>query len=109
VDQLQESFSATGIDDALELMEVVNAKTDKASTGAAAANLERHPERRFKARYPNIWEVCYEAALILVTRPHSKRIRNVNYQNSEKKSVFRLHLYRFLSDIIASGIKVKPV
>jgi len=49
VEQLQESFSATGIDDALDLMEVVNAKTDKASTGAAAAGLERHPERRFKA------------------------------------------------------------
>jgi len=49
VERLQESFSATGIDDALDLMEVVNAKTDKASTGAAAANIERHPERRFKA------------------------------------------------------------
>jgi len=49
VDQLQESFSATGIDDAIDLMEIVTAKTDKASTGAAAAGLERHPERRFKA------------------------------------------------------------
>jgi len=49
VDKLQESFSATGIDDAIDLMEIVTAKTDKASTGAAAAGLERHPERRFKA------------------------------------------------------------
>lgn len=48
VEQLQESFSATGIDDALDLLEVVQAKTDKASTGTAAANIERHPERRFK-------------------------------------------------------------
>jgi len=29
-------------------MEVVNAKTDKASVGQRAAGLERHPERRFK-------------------------------------------------------------
>jgi hypothetical protein len=59
MDRLQESFSATGIDDALDLMEVVNAKTDKASTGAAAANLERHPERRFKARHPNIFTTLH--------------------------------------------------
>lgn len=39
-----ESYSATGIDDALELLEVVNAKTDKASVGQQAAGLERHPE-----------------------------------------------------------------
>lgn len=39
-----ESFSATGIDNALDLMEVVNAKTDKASVGQQAAGIERHPE-----------------------------------------------------------------
>jgi len=44
-----ESFSATGIDNALDLMEAVNAKTDKASVGQQAAGIERHPERRFKA------------------------------------------------------------
>jgi len=44
-----ESFSATGIDNALDLMEVVNAKTDKASVGQQAAGIEKHPERRFKA------------------------------------------------------------
>jgi len=44
-----ESFSATGIDNALDLLEVVNAKTDKASVGQQAAGIERHPERRFKA------------------------------------------------------------
>jgi hypothetical protein len=45
-----ESFQATGIDDALDLLDVVNAKTDKASMGNAAAVIERHPERRFKVR-----------------------------------------------------------
>ncbi|THV01385.1 DUF1014-domain-containing protein [Dendrothele bispora CBS 962.96] len=44
-----ESFSATGIDNALDLLEVVTAKMDKASVGQQAAGIERHPERRFKA------------------------------------------------------------
>lgn len=48
MDRVVESFHATGIDDALELLEVVNAKADKASVGQQAAGLERHPERRFK-------------------------------------------------------------
>ncbi|KAI0648421.1 hypothetical protein C8Q79DRAFT_872791, partial [Trametes meyenii] len=46
-----EAFSATGIDNAIDLMEVVTAKMDKASVGSQAANLERHPERRFKAAF----------------------------------------------------------
>lgn len=45
-----ESFSATGIDDAIDLMEVVNTKMDKASLGSQAAkSVDAHPERRFKA------------------------------------------------------------
>lgn len=39
-----EAFSATGIDNALDLLEVVNAKMDKASIGSKAADIERHPE-----------------------------------------------------------------
>ena len=39
-----ESYAATGIDNALDLLEAVNAKTDKASVGQQAANIERHPE-----------------------------------------------------------------
>ena len=39
-----ESYSATGIDNALDLLETVNAKTDKASVGQQAAGIERHPE-----------------------------------------------------------------
>ncbi|KAI0657193.1 hypothetical protein C8Q70DRAFT_1005988 [Cubamyces menziesii] len=46
-----ESFAATGIDNAIDLLEVVTAKMDKASVGSQAANLERHPERRFKAAF----------------------------------------------------------
>jgi len=48
-EELTQSFAATGIDDALDLLEVVNAKSDKASVGQQAAGIERHPERRFKA------------------------------------------------------------
>jgi len=42
-----ESFSATGIDNALDLAEVITAKMDKASIGnQAAATIEKHPEVR---------------------------------------------------------------
>lgn len=49
--QQVESFAATGIDNALELLEVVTAKMDKASIGNQAAGIEKHPERRFKAAF----------------------------------------------------------
>ena len=41
-----ESYAATGIDNALDLLEVVTAKMDKASVGQQAAGLEKHPEVR---------------------------------------------------------------
>jgi len=44
-----ESYAATGIDNALDLLEVVTAKMDKASVGQQAANIERHPEVRMFA------------------------------------------------------------
>ncbi|KAI0062071.1 DUF1014-domain-containing protein [Artomyces pyxidatus] len=50
-DREVESYAATGIDNALDLLEVVTAKMDKASVGSQAAGIERHPERRFKAAY----------------------------------------------------------
>jgi len=46
-----QSYSATGLDNMLDLLEVVNAKTDKASVGQQAAGIEKHPERRFKAAF----------------------------------------------------------
>ncbi|KAH9961097.1 hypothetical protein BC827DRAFT_1205169 [Russula dissimulans] len=46
-----ESFAATGIDNALDLLDVVTAKMDKASVGNQAATIEKHPERRFKAAF----------------------------------------------------------
>ncbi|KAH7890060.1 hypothetical protein F5I97DRAFT_630878 [Phlebopus sp. FC_14] len=46
-----ESYAATGIDNALDLLDVVTAKMDKASVGQQAAGIERHPERRFKAAF----------------------------------------------------------
>jgi hypothetical protein len=39
-----ESFAATGIDNAIDLLEVVTAKMDKASIGNQAAGIEKHPE-----------------------------------------------------------------
>ncbi|KAG8943720.1 hypothetical protein FRC04_002552 [Tulasnella sp. 424] len=49
--QKVEEYAATGLDDALEMMSLVTAKTDKASVGQAAAGIESHPERRFKAAF----------------------------------------------------------
>lgn len=46
VPQEPEVFAATGIDNALDLLEVVTAKMDKASVGQQAAGIERHPEVR---------------------------------------------------------------
>jgi membrane protein involved in colicin uptake len=51
-----ESFAATGIDNALDLLEVVTAKMDKASIGNQAAGIEKHPERRFKAAFNAYFE-----------------------------------------------------
>ena len=39
-----EAYAATGIDNALDLLEVVTAKMDKASVGQRAAGIEQHPE-----------------------------------------------------------------
>jgi hypothetical protein len=39
-----DSYAATGIDNAIDLLDVVNAKMDKASIGQQAAGIERHPE-----------------------------------------------------------------
>lgn len=39
-----ESYAATGLDNALDLLEVVTAKMDKASVGQQAAGIEKHPE-----------------------------------------------------------------
>jgi hypothetical protein len=39
-----ESYAATGIDNAIDLLDVVTAKMDKASIGQQAAGIEKHPE-----------------------------------------------------------------
>lgn len=44
-----ETFSATGLDNALDLLDVVTAKMDKASVGQRAADIEKHPEVRSRA------------------------------------------------------------
>ncbi|KAJ9105108.1 hypothetical protein QFC20_004395 [Naganishia adeliensis] len=44
-------LAATGIDQMLEALELVNARTDKDALGAKAGLIEKHPERRFKAAF----------------------------------------------------------
>ncbi len=49
--ELAESFSASNLDDALDLLEVVNAKTDNDSVGNMASGLEKHPEVGFSVKW----------------------------------------------------------
>lgn len=60
--KIVESFQATGIDDALDLLTIVNAKSDKASVGQQAAGLERHPE------------VCVSFSFLLCDRVESHQL-----------------------------------
>ncbi|KAJ7494416.1 DUF1014-domain-containing protein [Mycena galericulata] len=66
VDEEPESYTATGIDNALDLLDVVTAKMDKASVGQQAAGIERHPERRFKAAF----EAYQERELPIARKEH---------------------------------------
>ncbi|CAD6892346.1 unnamed protein product [Tilletia controversa] len=51
IDSALESFTADNIDDAIDALSLVTEKTDAASKGSKAADIERHPERRFKAAF----------------------------------------------------------
>ncbi|KAI0263739.1 hypothetical protein BC834DRAFT_971111 [Gloeopeniophorella convolvens] len=104
-----ESYAATGIDNALELLEVVTAKVDKASIGTQAASIEKHPERRFKAAFnayvdrelPNIREeqpglrlqqykdLLYKQFQKSPENPFNQTLVEYNASNEEKVEVLR--------------------
>jgi len=79
-----ESYSATGIDNALDLLDVVTAKMDKASIGQQAAGLEKHPERRVKAAY----EAYKERELPKLKEDHPglrlQQYQDLMYKNFQK-------------------------
>jgi len=52
--EVMESFEVTGLDDTLDPLTIVNAKSDKVSIGQQVASLEWHPEHRFKATFEAI-------------------------------------------------------
>lgn len=102
-----EEFSGTGIDNALEMMSLVGEKMDKASVGSrAAVKVEQHPERRFKVGHSDHSVRIFRRPLFLlphlayfpvsstegekcidsipINRPHSKRIKKLSYQLSNK-------------------------
>ncbi|TNY17551.1 DUF1014-domain-containing protein [Rhodotorula diobovata] len=60
------SFSASGIDDALDALSLATSRTDKAYVGAQAAKIETHPERRFKAAF----EAYKEEQLPILKKEH---------------------------------------
>ncbi|KIY68769.1 DUF1014-domain-containing protein [Cylindrobasidium torrendii FP15055 ss-10] len=75
-DEAPEVYEATGIDNAIDLLEVVNAKMDKASIGSQAAGLERHPERRFKAAF-----AAYEERELPIARKEHPGLRLQQYKD----------------------------
>jgi len=79
-----ESYSATGLDNALDLLDVVTAKMDKASIGQQAAGIEKHPERRFKAAY----EAYKEQELPKLREDHPglrlQQYQDLMYKNFQK-------------------------
>ncbi|KAL1746507.1 DUF1014-domain-containing protein [Schizophyllum fasciatum] len=79
-----ESYTATGLDNALDLLEVVTAKMDKASVGSQAAGLERHPERRFKAAF----EAYKEREMPILRKEHpglrQQQMHDILYKNFQK-------------------------
>ncbi|EST08786.1 Protein of unknown function DUF1014 [Kalmanozyma brasiliensis GHG001] len=70
------SFSASNLDDALDAMSLVNERSDKAGKGAAASQIERHPERRFKAAF----EAYKERELPIIKEEH-KGLRLQQYHD----------------------------
>lgn len=90
-DQEPGVFAATGIDNALDLLEVVTAKMDKASVGQQAAGIERHPEVRMNLIYPIILvhlPLSFPSFFLLLwayredLKLHLRLTRNVNYPMS---------------------------
>ncbi|EIN07951.1 DUF1014-domain-containing protein [Punctularia strigosozonata HHB-11173 SS5] len=71
-----EVLAATGIDNAIDLLEVVTAKMDKASVGSQAAKIEQHPERRFKAAFE-----AYKERELPVLRSEQPGLRLQQYQD----------------------------
>jgi hypothetical protein len=96
-----ESYAATGIDNALDLLEVVTAKMDKASVGQQAAGIERHPEvcRRRHLSHTCLFASCavaevqgsFSSSFYIIRnpqvghRPLSKLTKKNNFQISKSK------------------------
>ena len=84
IDDAITSLSASNIDDALDAMTLVTERTDKAAQGAKAAQLERHPERRFKAAFEAFKE--QEMVRIKQERPgmRSQQYHDALYKEFQK-------------------------
>lgn len=84
IDDAITSLSASNIDDALDALTLVTEKTDKASQGAKAAQVERHPERRFKAAFEAFKD--REMARIKQERPgmRSQQYHDALYKEFQK-------------------------
>ncbi|TIB26373.1 hypothetical protein E3P89_00062 [Wallemia ichthyophaga] len=75
VDQ-PESFGASGLDDAMDMMSIVGQKSDKATMGAKAGQIEKHPERRFKGAFE-----AYKEAEMPIVRSENPGLRLQQYND----------------------------
>lgn len=71
-----ESFGASGLDDAIDMMSIVGQRSDKASMGAKAGQIEKHPERRFKGAFE-----AYKEAEMPVVRSENPGLRLQQYND----------------------------
>jgi hypothetical protein len=71
------SYSASGLDNALDLLEVVTSKMDKASIGQQAAGIEKHPE----VITSFLWiDKLTDASF------HQRRFKAISFRSTENKN-----------------------
>ncbi|KAG8217175.1 DUF1014-domain-containing protein [Butyriboletus roseoflavus] len=99
-----ESYAATGIDNAIDLLEVVTAKMDKASVGQQAAGIERHPERRFKAAFE-----AYKDKEFPNVKVEHPGLRLQQYLVSRIFAPFSNQISKFANDIEPTGYIVQAI
>jgi hypothetical protein len=83
LDGIVESFSASNLDDALDMLEVVNAKTDKASVGNMASGIEKHPEVPSRLPSFTLFDALTDPVICrsVDSRHLSRHIANASYRS----------------------------
>lgn len=75
-DAPSEGLVASGLDNALDLLSLVNEKSDAASKGQLASKIEQHPERRFKGAFE-----AYKTETLPTLRKETPGLRLQQYED----------------------------